>query len=223
SCWDNILKFVRMREMLRLCQFLNTIGKQLDESPKSRRVNDAYFNRMKDLTTHPQLAQRLKFMVRDVLNLLPFTNKPTAVNSKLLTQGCGGIIIGRTSLLLQGSGAVAPLLPAEKRPAPVTKINPDELRKKTVSLLKKYFGIHILYEALQCVEELKARTGWYGIPHGCCKLKDAFLVKLDMSPHMVEPIMKLLEYLFTRMVLTGAVTLVLDVYYMGFDGHLRTN
>ncbi|KAF9595953.1 hypothetical protein IFM89_006699 [Coptis chinensis] len=128
----------------------------------------------------------------------PFTNKPTAVNSKLLTQGCGGVIIGRTSLLLQGSGAgspgspsniattidhvayspptkpvtsVAPLLPAEKRPAPVAKINPDELRKKTVSLLKKYFGIRILYEALQCVEELKARTECYGIPLGCCKIK----------------------------------------------------
>ncbi|KAF9605157.1 hypothetical protein IFM89_014148 [Coptis chinensis] len=208
----------------------------LDESPKSRRVNDAYFNRMKDLTTHPQLAQRLKFMVRDVLNLgfpnrpgaggimpgmprarkmprmpgidnndnwevqrsrsmprgdlsamqsvvrvqAPFTNKPTAVNSKLLTQGCGGVIIGRTSLLLQGSGA-----------------------EKT-NLLKKYFGIRILYEALQCVEELKARTECYGIPLGCCKLKEAFLVELDMNPHMVEPIMKLLEYLFTRMVLTGS-------------------
>ncbi|KAF9593045.1 hypothetical protein IFM89_019876 [Coptis chinensis] len=153
------------------------------------------------------------------------------VNSKLLTQGCGGVIIGRTSLLLQGSGAgspgspsniattidhvayspptkpvtsVAPLLPAEKRPAPVAKINPDELRKKTVSLLKKYFGIRILYEALQCVEELKARTECYGIPLGYCKLKEAFLVELDMSPHMVEPIMKLLEYLFTRMVLTGS-------------------
>ncbi|KAF9607219.1 hypothetical protein IFM89_033426 [Coptis chinensis] len=113
----------------------------------------------------------------------PFTNKPTVVNSKLLTQGCGGIIIGRTSLLLQGSGAgspgrpsntattidpityspptkpvtsVAPVLSAEKRPAPVAKIIPDELRKKTVSLLKEYFGIRILYEALQCVEELNA-------------------------------------------------------------------
>lgn len=51
-----------------ICQFFNTIGKQLDESPKSRRYNDAYFNRLKDLSTHPQLAPRLKFMVRDVLD-----------------------------------------------------------------------------------------------------------------------------------------------------------
>ncbi|KAK8520482.1 hypothetical protein V6N12_004419 [Hibiscus sabdariffa] len=52
-----------------ICQFFNTIGKQLDESPKSRRINDTYFNRLKDLTTNPQLAPRLRFMVRDVLDL----------------------------------------------------------------------------------------------------------------------------------------------------------
>ncbi|XP_058114024.1 eukaryotic translation initiation factor [Magnolia sinica] len=52
-----------------ICQFFNTIGKQLDESPKSRRFNDAYFNRLKELTTNPQLAPRLRFMVRGVLEL----------------------------------------------------------------------------------------------------------------------------------------------------------
>ncbi|GLU10278.1 hypothetical protein SLE2022_270970 [Rubroshorea leprosula] len=52
-----------------ICQFFNTIGKQLDESPKSRRINDMYFNRLKELTTNPQLAPRLRFMVRDVLDL----------------------------------------------------------------------------------------------------------------------------------------------------------
>lgn len=52
-----------------ICQFFNTIGKQLDESPKSRRFNDAYFNRLKELTKNPQLAPRLRFMVRDVLDL----------------------------------------------------------------------------------------------------------------------------------------------------------
>ncbi|KAF9619902.1 hypothetical protein IFM89_009684, partial [Coptis chinensis] len=236
-----------------------------------------------DLTTHPQLAQQLKFMVRDVLNLqtdkwVPsrketiteihsdaektlglrpgatvsirvnrgtgvdaigglspggFPNRPGAggimpgmpgarkmprmpgIDNIDNWEGCGGVIIGRTSLLLQGSGAgspgrpsntattidpvayspptkhvtsVAPVLPAEKRPAPVAKINPDELRKKTVSLLKEYFGICILYEAIQCVEELKARAECYGIPPGCCKLKEAFLVGLDMSPHMLNEI-----------------------------------
>lgn len=52
-----------------ISQFFNTIGKQLDESPKSRRVNDLYFSRLKDLTTNSQLAPRLRFMVRDVLDL----------------------------------------------------------------------------------------------------------------------------------------------------------
>ncbi|KAK6249296.1 hypothetical protein QUC31_020861 [Theobroma cacao] len=52
-----------------ICQFFNTIGKQLDESPKSRRVNDIYFSRLKELTINLQLAPRLRFMVRDVLDL----------------------------------------------------------------------------------------------------------------------------------------------------------
>ncbi|KAA8521712.1 hypothetical protein F0562_012385 [Nyssa sinensis] len=52
-----------------ICQFFNTIGKQLDESLKSRRVNDIYFSRLKELTTNTQLAPRLRFMVRNVLDL----------------------------------------------------------------------------------------------------------------------------------------------------------
>lgn len=52
-----------------ICQFFKTIGKQLDEGPKSRRINDAYFSRLKDLATNPQLAPRLRFMVKDVLDL----------------------------------------------------------------------------------------------------------------------------------------------------------
>ncbi|XP_054806448.1 eukaryotic translation initiation factor-like [Prosopis cineraria] len=52
-----------------ICQFFNTIGKQLDESPKSRRINDAYFSRLKELSANPQLEPRLRFMIRDVLDL----------------------------------------------------------------------------------------------------------------------------------------------------------
>ncbi|CAN4113246.1 unnamed protein product [Withania somnifera] len=52
-----------------ICQFFNTIGKQLDENQKSRRINYAYFNRLKELSTNPQLVPRLRFMVRDVLDL----------------------------------------------------------------------------------------------------------------------------------------------------------
>ncbi|CAN4113254.1 unnamed protein product [Withania somnifera] len=52
-----------------ICQFFNTIGKQLNENQKSRRINDAYFNRLKELSTNPRLVPRLRFMVRDVLDL----------------------------------------------------------------------------------------------------------------------------------------------------------
>ncbi|CAN6279166.1 unnamed protein product [Urochloa humidicola] len=52
-----------------ICQFFHTIGKLLDENPKSRRFNDVYFNRLKELTTNTQLAPRLRFMARDVLDL----------------------------------------------------------------------------------------------------------------------------------------------------------
>ncbi|KAF9596343.1 hypothetical protein IFM89_008869 [Coptis chinensis] len=156
-------------------------------------------------------VQRSRLMPRGDLSAMqsvvrvqaPFTNKLTVINSKLLTQATT-IDLVAYSPPTKPVTSVALVLPVEKRPAPVAKINPDELRKKTVSFLKEYFGIRILYEALQCVEELKARTECYRIPPGCYKLKEAFLVGLDMSPHMVEPIMKLLEYLFTRMVLTGS-------------------
>ncbi|XP_038983825.1 eukaryotic translation initiation factor-like [Phoenix dactylifera] len=52
-----------------ICQSFKTIGKQLDKSPRSRRFNDAYFNRLNKLMKNPQLAPQLRFMVRDVLDL----------------------------------------------------------------------------------------------------------------------------------------------------------
>ncbi|WVZ19437.1 hypothetical protein V8G54_006759 [Vigna mungo] len=52
-----------------ICQFFNTIGKQLDEGPKSRRINDIYFSRLKELSSNLQLVPRIRFMIRDVLEL----------------------------------------------------------------------------------------------------------------------------------------------------------
>ncbi|MCL7030779.1 hypothetical protein MKW94_020984 [Papaver nudicaule] len=52
-----------------ICHFFNAIGKQLDERPENRRINDSYFIRLKELATHPQLPARLKFMVLDVMDL----------------------------------------------------------------------------------------------------------------------------------------------------------
>ncbi|KMT03399.1 hypothetical protein BVRB_8g190870 [Beta vulgaris subsp. vulgaris] len=52
-----------------ICQFFSTIGKQLDENPKSRRINDVYMSRLKELSTLDQLAPRLRSMVRNILDL----------------------------------------------------------------------------------------------------------------------------------------------------------
>ncbi|KAI8540972.1 hypothetical protein RHMOL_Rhmol08G0026900 [Rhododendron molle] len=52
-----------------ICQFFNTFGKNLDETPLLRRINDIYFSRLKELSTNPQLAPQLRSMVRDVIDL----------------------------------------------------------------------------------------------------------------------------------------------------------
>ncbi|WJZ85378.1 hypothetical protein VitviT2T_004918 [Vitis vinifera] len=312
-----------------ICQFFNTIGKQLDESQKSRRVNDLYFSRLKELTTNPQLAPRLRFMVRNVLDLrannwvprreevtaktiteihseaeknlglrpgatasmrngrntgalggmgpggfpisrpgsggmmpgMPGTrkmpgmpgldtdnwevprnrsmpradgvgaqsalrvqsaliSKPGPINSKLLPQGSGGFISGKTSALLQGSSAstsqqpssfvlgvepisqtpkpvsqAAPVRTPEKPQAAAPRSNPVDLRRKTVSLLEEYFSVRILDEALQCVEELKSPAYHPEV------VKEAVSLALEKSPPCVEPVIKLLVYLFNKNVL----------------------
>ncbi|CAO2823097.1 unnamed protein product [Amaranthus hypochondriacus] len=79
-----------------ICQFFNTIGKQLDENPRSRRINDMYMSRLKELSSNSRLAPRMRFMVRDVLDLrtnnwVPkqtLTHKPTETihHSIILTE-----------------------------------------------------------------------------------------------------------------------------------------
>ncbi|KAL8488641.1 hypothetical protein ACS0TY_024801 [Phlomoides rotata] len=295
-----------------ICHFFNTIGKQLDENQKSKRINDMYFSRLKDLSTNPQLAVRLRFMVRDVIDLrannwvprreevkaktineihseaeknlglrpgsirnsraiasgAPGSTSPTSFpmkmaglggmmpgmpgtrkmpgmdsdnwevprsrsmprgvqlpsfNQKLLPQGSGGLIGGKTSALLQGTGAApapvsqaptpyrqpsatpippvtekpsaTPIPPATEKPsAPRAKSNPEELKRKTVSLLEEYFSVRLLDEALQCVEELKSAAYHPEV------VKEAISLGLEKSPPCVEPVAKLLEYLFTKKV-----------------------
>ncbi|KAF4370420.1 eukaryotic translation initiation factor [Cannabis sativa] len=318
-----------------ICQFFITIGKQLDESPKSRRINDMYFGRLKELTTNPQLAPRLRFMVRDVLDLrssnwvprreevkaktiteihteaeknlglrpgatasirnnrglvssnqgstspggfpiggrpgaggmmpgmpganrkmpgmpvigmdndnwevvlrqqrsmprgdasgvhaagrgpAPLVGKSTSMNTRLLPQGSGGIISGKTSALLQGSGAppsrpsfaaetvaeVAKRAPppaslppvVEKPQAPVLGLSPAELNKKTVSLLEEYFSILILDEAKQCVEELKS-PGYHSEV-----VKEAISLALEKSPPCVDQTVRLLDHLSSEKIIT---------------------
>lgn len=52
-----------------LCQFFIIIGKQLDENQKSRGINDRYFQRLKEVSMHPQLELRLRFMVQNVIDM----------------------------------------------------------------------------------------------------------------------------------------------------------
>ncbi|VFQ67352.1 unnamed protein product [Cuscuta campestris] len=52
-----------------ICQFFKTIGKQIDENKRSKCINNTYFNRMKELSTNPNMAAWLRFMIRDVLEL----------------------------------------------------------------------------------------------------------------------------------------------------------
>ncbi|KAB5552769.1 hypothetical protein DKX38_010080 [Salix brachista] len=313
------------------CQFFNTIGKQLDESAKSRRINDVYFGRLKELSSNPQLAPRLRFMVQDVLDLRmnkwiprreevkaktiteihseaeknlglrpgatasirnnrgvisaasgtagpghfpinrpgtggmmpgmpgarrmpgmpgidndnwevprnrsmprgdglmqpagrvqsPSFNKSTPLNTKMLPQGSGGFMGGQSSALLQGSGGPpsrpsnlvfgaepqppipsktlpAPIVPsvAERPVVPASRVDPDELGRKTLSLLKEYFSVLLLDEALQCVEELKSPAYHPEV------VKEAISIALEANPPGVEQVSKLLEYLFAKKVIT---------------------
>ncbi|KAF5445676.1 hypothetical protein F2P56_034712 [Juglans regia] len=318
-----------------ICQFFNTIGKQLDEGPKSRRINDMYFSRLKDLSSNAQLVPRVRFMLRNVLDLRsnnwvprreevkaktiteihseaeknlglrpgatasmrnsrsvisgaqgntgpggfpiarpgagglmpgmpgtrkmpgmpgfdndnwevprnrsmprgagsvvqpvgrgqsPLIGKSASLNTRLLPQGSGGFISGKTSALLQGSGPPPARLPnfglgaepapqvsvpakpvlaasalplAEKPQAPASRLNSDDLRRKTISLLEEYFSVRLLDEALQCVEELKSPAYHPEF------VKEAISLGLEKSPPCVEPVAKLLEYLLARKVLTA--------------------
>eukprot|EP01018_Ginkgo_biloba_P035996 Gb_19612 [translate_table: standard] len=52
-----------------LCVLFKTVGKQLEESTNSGMIIDKYFVRLKELSTSPNLVWRIRFMVRDVLDL----------------------------------------------------------------------------------------------------------------------------------------------------------
>ncbi|PQQ21009.1 eukaryotic translation initiation factor [Prunus yedoensis var. nudiflora] len=139
----------------------------------------------------------------------PLISKTPSLNSKFLPQGSGGIIAGKTSALLQGAVPAASAIPLEKplapatvsdsaKPlAPATVSNSAVLHRKTVSLLEEYFSVRILDEALQCVEELKAPAYHPEV------VKEAVAVALEKIPPCVEPVIKLLEFLFNKKVVTS--------------------
>lgn len=149
--------------------------------------------------------------------------KSPSLNQRLLPQGSGGLISGRSSALLQGSGAplvrspsfgvdpvsqapapaparpvpTVSVAPATEKPlAPAAKSNTEELKRITKSLLEEYFSVRILDEALQCVEELKS-PGYH--PEF---VEEAINLALEKSPPCVEPVMELLEHLYSKKVIT---------------------
>lgn len=151
----------------------------------------------------------------------PLIGKTPTLNSKFLPQGSGGIVAGKTSALLQGSGtpvepsslsgikpftqnpkpvapAAASVVPFPEKPmAPATGSIPVNFHRKTVCLLEEYFSVRMLDEALQCVEELKAPAYHSEV------VKEAISLALEKSPPCVEPVIKLLEYLLNKNVLTA--------------------
>ncbi|KAM7252732.1 hypothetical protein ACFE04_008241 [Oxalis oulophora] len=132
-------------------------------------------------------------------------NKSTSVNTRLLPQGSGGPLSGKNSALLQGSSTNVPpaQMPASPKPvvAPVAEKpqvavpkanNTDELRQKTCTLLEEYFDIRIVDETLQAVENLKSPEY-----HGEI-VKGAITLALEKNPPCVQPVVRLLEYLFMK-------------------------
>uniref|UniRef100_A0A6N2N515 MI domain-containing protein n=1 Tax=Salix viminalis TaxID=40686 RepID=A0A6N2N515_SALVM len=135
---------------------------------------------------------------------------------RLLPQGSAGVLDGKTTLL-QGGGTpsqpgfdtrdeligqtpqpvapAVPAIPSPQKPLPLTtRSNPDDLRRKTISLLEEYFSVQILDEALQCVEELKDPAFHPEV---------TISLALEKSPPCVGPVIKLLEFLLTKKVLTA--------------------
>ncbi|BBN20099.1 translation initiation factor 4G [Marchantia polymorpha subsp. ruderalis] len=52
-----------------LCQLLSTVGKELDSSAKFKPAVDSYFDRLRSLDSHPRLPSRIRFMVRDIMDV----------------------------------------------------------------------------------------------------------------------------------------------------------
>ncbi|GAB2219195.1 hypothetical protein Droror1_Dr00006826 [Drosera rotundifolia] len=155
----------------------------------------------------------------------PLMGKPTALYSKLLPLGSADLLSGKTSALLQRTAppahppSLAPSIdvmsrsPIKPKPSPVPASAPIqeqsaptpsgmakkelELQRKTAALLEEYFSIRLLDEALQCVEELRSPSYHREV------VKEAISLGLEKSPPVVEPVAKLLEYLFSKKVVTA--------------------
>ncbi|KAB5516181.1 hypothetical protein DKX38_026829 [Salix brachista] len=192
-----------------LFRLLDFITKEFFLSP-SRRVFE--------VTTKSRNHENEKLLKGlDVMKTSSLINKAPSLNTRLLPQGSAGVLDGKTTLL-QGGGTpsqpgfdtrdeligqtpqtvapAVPAIPSPQKPLPLTTRS-DDLRRKTVSLLEEYFSVQILDEALQCVEELKDPAFHPEVA------KEAISFALEKSPPCVGPVIKLLEFLLTKKVLTA--------------------
>ena len=92
----------------------------------------------------------------------------------------------------QGNTSPGKYIPRFRRDAMLSN-----LQRKTASLIEEYFTIRLLDEALQCVKELNSPDYHREV------VKEAISLGLEKSPPCVEPVVKLLEYLFAEKVLAG--------------------
>ena len=92
----------------------------------------------------------------------------------------------------QGNTSPGKYIPRFRRDAMLSN-----LQRKTISLIEEYFTIRLLDEALQCVKELNSPDYHHEV------VKEAISLGLEKSPPCVEPVVKLLEYLFAEKVLAG--------------------
>lgn len=145
---------------------------------------------------------------------LPLAGRGSAINSKLLPQGSGGLFTGKSSALLQGSGGglsarplplVAGAEVAAASPPPsqsfgalklpsaaAPKSNLADLQRKTKSLLEEYFHVRILDEAVQCIEELRSPDYHPEV------VREAIGLALDKGAACVEPAGRLLDSLLAK-------------------------
>lgn len=119
----------------------------------------------------------------------------TAAERLLAVQGPGqwGSSLGRHS----GTPGASGKLP-HKAPKPIKKSSAAELHTKTTSLLEDYFSVELPDNALQCVEELKAPPAFH--PE---LVKQAIVIAPEKTPPCVEQVIKLLEFLFTKNLMTA--------------------
>ena len=144
----------------------------------------------------------------------PLAGKTPSVNPRILPQGTGGFIGSKTSAFLQGSGAPAqaptvdpvsqapaPVKPiaqvADKLSPPTAKLSLDEFKRKAKSVIEEYFSIRLLGEALECVVELNSPA------YHSEFVKEAISLALEKAPPCVEPVSKLMGYLFEKKVVNA--------------------